>query len=94
MFHFVAYTLVSKQRLRNKQQETAIVRHHKFETVKYGYESKGIRTQENYAGECQQHIQKTDPSSRQRERPQKQSRNCQRQINIWSQAPDGCFIPR
>jgi hypothetical protein len=26
--------------------------------------------------------------------PQKKDRNCQKVINIWSQAPDGCFIPR
>jgi hypothetical protein len=25
--------------------------------------------------------------------PQKQNRNCQRLINIWSYAPDGCFVP-
>jgi hypothetical protein len=29
------------------------------------------------SGEGQQHIQKTDPSSRQRGRPAKQDRNCQ-----------------
>jgi hypothetical protein len=37
----------------------------KSETVKYGHECQGTRT-----GEGQQHIQKTDPSSRERERPQ------------------------
>jgi hypothetical protein len=26
--------------------------------------------------------------------PQKQNRNCQKVINIWSKAADGCFIPR
>jgi hypothetical protein len=55
---------------------------------------KGLGPKIDYAGECQQHIQKSDPSSRERGRPQKQGRNCQRQINNWSQAPDECFIPR
>jgi lipopolysaccharide export system protein LptA len=41
------------------------------ETVKYGRESKGTRTRERLTGEGQQHIQKTDPSSRQRGRPTK-----------------------
>jgi hypothetical protein len=36
----------------------------KSETVKYGHDK-------DYAGEGQQHIQKTDPSSRQRGRPTK-----------------------
>jgi hypothetical protein len=36
------------------------------ERVKYGCESLGTRTRERLAGEDQQHIQKTDPSSRQR----------------------------
>jgi hypothetical protein len=36
----------------------------KSETVKYGHDS-------HYAGEGQQHIQKTDPSSHQRGRPHK-----------------------
>jgi hypothetical protein len=43
----------------------------KTETVKYGREIQGTRTRENCAGEGQQHIQKTDPSSRQRGRPTK-----------------------
>jgi hypothetical protein len=43
----------------------------KSETVKYGHESQGPRTGERLAGEGQQHIQKTDPSSRQRGRPTK-----------------------
>jgi hypothetical protein len=43
----------------------------------------------DYAGEGQQHIRKTDPSSRQRGRPTKQDCNCQGVINIWSWAPDG-----
>jgi hypothetical protein len=41
----------------------------KSETVKYGHEPQ-------YAGEGQQHMQKTDTSSRQRQ--QKQDRNCQK----------------
>jgi hypothetical protein len=40
-------------------------------------------------GKGQQHIQKTDPSSRKRGRPTKQDRNCQTVINIWSLVPDG-----
>jgi hypothetical protein len=43
----------------------------KSETAKYGHEPQGIWTRENYAGEGQQHIEKTDPSSRQRGRPTK-----------------------
>jgi hypothetical protein len=39
----------------------------KSERVKYGHESQGTRTREGLPGEGQQHIQKTDPSSRQRE---------------------------
>jgi hypothetical protein len=38
----------------------------KSETVKYGRESQGTRTRENCSGKGQQHVQKTDPSSRQR----------------------------
>jgi hypothetical protein len=41
----------------------------KSETVKYGRESQGPRTKEDCAGKGQRHIQKTDPSSRQRGRP-------------------------
>jgi hypothetical protein len=37
-----------------------------YETVKYGRESQGTRPEKNCAGKDQQHIQKTDPSSRQR----------------------------
>jgi hypothetical protein len=55
---------------------------------------KGPGPKKDYAGECQQHIQTTDPFSRQRGHPQKQGRNCQRLIDIWSKAPDGCFILR
>jgi hypothetical protein len=41
------------------------------------------------AGKGQQHIKKTDPSSRQRGRSTKQDNNCQTGLNIWSLAPDG-----
>jgi hypothetical protein len=34
----------------------------KSETVKYGHESQMTRTGENYTGEGQQHMQKTDPA--------------------------------
>jgi hypothetical protein len=43
----------------------------KSETVKYGPEYQETRTLEDCAGKGQQHIQKTDPSSRQRGRPTK-----------------------
>jgi hypothetical protein len=39
---------------------------------------------ENYAGVGVQHIQKTDPPSRERGGPTKQDRNCQRVINMRS----------
>jgi hypothetical protein len=51
------------------------------ETVKYGHESKGLGPEKHYSGEGHQHIQKTDPSSRQRGRPRKQDCNCERVIN-------------
>jgi hypothetical protein len=52
--------------------------------------TKALGPQEDYAGKDPQHIQKTNPSSRQRGRPtKKQDRNCQTVINIWSWAPDG-----
>jgi hypothetical protein len=41
----------------------------KSETVKYGHKSQGSRTEKDCAGKGQRHIQKTDPSSRQRGRP-------------------------
>jgi hypothetical protein len=41
----------------------------KSETVKYGRKSQGTTTEKDYAGKDQRHIQKTDPSSRQRGRP-------------------------
>jgi hypothetical protein len=52
---------------------------------------KGLGPKKDCAGQGQQHIRKTDPSSRQRGRPTKQDRNCQRVIiyNIWPWAPDG-----
>jgi hypothetical protein len=40
-----------------------------FETVKYGRKSQGTTTEKDCAGKGQRHIQKTDPSSRQRGRP-------------------------
>jgi hypothetical protein len=57
----------------------------KSETVKYGPEYQETRTQEDCAGKGQQHIQKTDPSSRQRGRPTKNKTvTVKRVINIWS----------
>jgi hypothetical protein len=41
----------------------------KSEKVKYGRKSQGTWTREDCAGKGQRHIQKTDPSSRQRGRP-------------------------
>jgi hypothetical protein len=41
----------------------------KSETVKYGRKSQGTMTEKDCAGKGQRHIQKTDPSSRQRGRP-------------------------
>jgi hypothetical protein len=49
---------------------------------------KELGPKKDYAGEDQQHIQKKNPSSRQRGRPTKQDRNCQKAIQIWSWAPD------
>jgi hypothetical protein len=50
---------------------------------------KGLGPEKDYTGEGQQHIQKTDQSSRQRGHPIKiKDRNCQRVIKIWSWAPD------
>jgi hypothetical protein len=43
----------------------------KSERVKYGHESQGTRTRERLRWRGQHHIQKTDPSSRQRGRPTK-----------------------
>jgi hypothetical protein len=39
------------------------------ETVKYGRKSQGTKTEKDCAGKGQRHIEKTDPSSRQRGRP-------------------------
>jgi hypothetical protein len=41
---------------------------------------KGLEPEKDCAGKDQQHIQKTDPSSRQRGRPTKQDRSCQTAI--------------
>jgi hypothetical protein len=41
----------------------------KSETVKYGLKSQGTRNEKDCVGKGQRHIQKTDPSSRQRGRP-------------------------
>jgi hypothetical protein len=41
----------------------------KSETVIYGRKSLGTTTEKDCAGKGQRHIQKTDPSSRQRGRP-------------------------
>jgi hypothetical protein len=41
----------------------------KSETVKYGRKSQGPTTEKDCVGMGQRHIQKTDPSSRQRGRP-------------------------
>jgi hypothetical protein len=49
---------------------------------------KGLGPKKDCAGKGQSHIQKTDPSSRQRGRPM-ETRTCQTEINIWSWAPDG-----
>jgi hypothetical protein len=45
----------------------------KSETVKYGSSLKGLRPEKDCTGKGQQHIQKADPSSRQRGRPTKTS---------------------
>jgi hypothetical protein len=49
---------------------------------------KRLGPDKDYAAEDQQHIQKADPSSRQRRRPEKHDRNCQRVMNVWSWAPN------
>jgi hypothetical protein len=46
--------------------------------------TKGLGHEKDCAGKDEQHIQKTDQSSRQRGTSQKQDRNCQIVINIWS----------
>jgi hypothetical protein len=50
---------------------------------------KGLRPEKDYASEGQQHIHKTDPPLVREGAPQKQDRNCQRVINIWSLASGG-----
>jgi hypothetical protein len=54
--------------------------------------TKGLGLEKDCAGKGQQHIQKTDPSSRQRGRPTKQDRNCQTNkylvmSPIWGSTP-------
>jgi hypothetical protein len=44
---------------------------------------KGLGPKKDCTGKGQQHIKKTDLSSRQKRRPTKQERICQRVINIW-----------
>jgi hypothetical protein len=63
----------------------------KSETVKYGFESQGIRTRERlrWRGPSAYTVQKIDPSPVREGDTQKQDRNCQRVINIWSLAADG-----
>jgi hypothetical protein len=59
--------------------------------------TKDLRPEKDCAGKDQKHIQKTDPSSSQRGRPQKKKKKTvtvKTIINIWSQAQYGCFIPR
>jgi hypothetical protein len=51
------------------------------ETVKYGRESQGTRTQESLHWQGPAPCTKADPSYRPRGRPTKQDRNCQRVIN-------------
>jgi hypothetical protein len=43
---------------------------------------KRLGPEKDCAGKIQQHVQKTDPSSRHRGRPTKQDRDCQTVINI------------
>jgi hypothetical protein len=59
----------------------------KSETVKYGRESQGTWTGERLLWQGHQHMQKTDPSSRQRGCPQKQDRNCQAVMKISGHEP-------
>jgi hypothetical protein len=51
-----------------------------------GDERGSLKSEKDLAVERRQHIQKTDPSSRQRGHPRKQDRNCQRVIN-WGSTP-------
>jgi hypothetical protein len=51
--------------------------------------AKGLGPEKDHAGEGQQHIQKQIRSLVREGAPQKQDRNCQRIINIWSLYPDG-----
>jgi hypothetical protein len=57
----------------------------KSENIKYGRESKGLGAEKDCVGKTQQHIQKTDPSIRQRGRPTKNKTvTVKRVINILS----------
>jgi hypothetical protein len=71
----------------------------KSETVKYGHKSQGTRTRER--------LRWQGPVAHTKDRPVLSSeraphgiKNChtysvfRAEIKIWSQAPDGCFIPR
>jgi hypothetical protein len=62
----------------------------KSETVKYGREYQGTRTQERpaLARASSTYKRQTRPLVREGA-PQKEDRNCQAVINIWSGAPDG-----
>jgi hypothetical protein len=52
--------------------------------------TKGLGPEKDCAGRSQQHIQKTDPSSRQRGRPTRNKTvTVKKIINIWSRARDG-----
>jgi hypothetical protein len=56
----------------------------KERNCKWEKSTKKLGHEKDYAGEGQKHLQKTDPSSRQRGAPQRQDHNCQTVINIWS----------
>jgi hypothetical protein len=62
----------------------------KFETVKYGSESQGIRTRERLSWQGPAACINDRPILSSERAPHKeQDRNCQTVINIWSWAPDG-----
>jgi hypothetical protein len=72
----------------------------KSETVKYGRKSQGTRTEKTALARASgTYKRQTRPLVREGA-PQNQERNCQTysvfraEIKIWSQAPNGCFIPR
>jgi hypothetical protein len=62
----------------------------KSETVKYGCESKGTRTQERLRWQGPAAYKKSNPLVREGV-PQKPDHNCRAVINIWSWAPDGAW---